>query len=375
MAWEGKSQGQICAQLKDAKRNGGRDLALLHEHMAKDDLVAYGWQPGPGRDPVPGTQEAFGELIRAWIDTGAACPSPQVNDRNNRIARWLFDRGRSTMPKLRPASRTYTSPQTPRSVGGAARPMQKRLMEGTAVGRRKSPGRSNPRNRVYSKSLKIRPTVPSIIFDVEGTLVDCAFQVTESWQRALQDFGYPFSNVALHKYSGLDTDDMLRILLPDAGSEEKDSIKDAQGRTYREIFLPTVGAFPGVQSVLTKLRRAGHRIALATTCQRDELAVYFELTGAGEFVDVVACGDDKVRGKPHPDLFRLALGRLGVRKNALAVGDTPYDAIGAGRTGIRTIGTMSGGFSLRELEDAGCYAVVGRLQQLPEYIDVRTQLG
>jgi hypothetical protein len=76
MAWEGKSIGQICEQLKDTKRNGGRDLALLQEHMAKDDIVAHGWDPGTGRDPVPGTQEIFGELIRAWIDTGAACPSP-----------------------------------------------------------------------------------------------------------------------------------------------------------------------------------------------------------------------------------------------------------------------------------------------------------
>jgi hypothetical protein len=33
MAWQGKSVGQICEQVKDRKRNGGRDLTLLHEHM------------------------------------------------------------------------------------------------------------------------------------------------------------------------------------------------------------------------------------------------------------------------------------------------------------------------------------------------------
>jgi hypothetical protein len=74
MAWEGKSVGEICAQIKDPKRNGGRDLTLLHEHLAKDDLVAWGWNPGFGRDPVPGTQAQLGELIKAWIDTGAQCP-------------------------------------------------------------------------------------------------------------------------------------------------------------------------------------------------------------------------------------------------------------------------------------------------------------
>src|SRR5256885_16658813 len=51
-----------------------RSLELLHEHLAHDDLVAWGWSPGSGRDPVPGTQEVLGELIRAWIDSGAECP-------------------------------------------------------------------------------------------------------------------------------------------------------------------------------------------------------------------------------------------------------------------------------------------------------------
>jgi hypothetical protein len=74
MAWEGKTIGEICSQLKNRDRNGGRDLAQIHQHVAKDDLVAYGWNPGTGRTPAPGTQERAGELIQAWIDSGAACP-------------------------------------------------------------------------------------------------------------------------------------------------------------------------------------------------------------------------------------------------------------------------------------------------------------
>lgn len=74
MAWESKSIGEICQQLKDPARNGGRDLAMLHEHVAKDELVGWGWRPGTGREPAPGTQELAGQLVQAWIDTGAQCP-------------------------------------------------------------------------------------------------------------------------------------------------------------------------------------------------------------------------------------------------------------------------------------------------------------
>lgn len=42
--------------------------------MAHDHLVGWGWNPGEGRAPAPGTQAQFGELIQAWIDTGAKCP-------------------------------------------------------------------------------------------------------------------------------------------------------------------------------------------------------------------------------------------------------------------------------------------------------------
>jgi hypothetical protein len=76
MAWQGLSLAQICEQVKDPARNGGRTLAQIHEHMAKDSLVGWAWHPGTNRTPAPGTQQAFGELLQAWIDTGAACPAP-----------------------------------------------------------------------------------------------------------------------------------------------------------------------------------------------------------------------------------------------------------------------------------------------------------
>lgn len=72
--WRDKSAGFICAQLKDKARNGGRDLARIHDHMARDHLVAWGWAPGEGRTAAAGTQAQFGALIKAWIDTGSACP-------------------------------------------------------------------------------------------------------------------------------------------------------------------------------------------------------------------------------------------------------------------------------------------------------------
>lgn len=76
MAWEGKTLGEICEQLKDPARNGNKDMNALLHHMAEDSLVGWGWRPGADRTPAPGTQAEFGALLRAWAAAGAHCPSP-----------------------------------------------------------------------------------------------------------------------------------------------------------------------------------------------------------------------------------------------------------------------------------------------------------
>lgn len=74
MAWVGKTIPEICAQLKDPERNGGKTMDAMHDHMANDKLVAYGWNPPAHLEPAPGSQQMLGDLFRAWVDAGAHCP-------------------------------------------------------------------------------------------------------------------------------------------------------------------------------------------------------------------------------------------------------------------------------------------------------------
>ncbi len=78
MAWIGHSPAAICEQVKDPARNGGKTLAQIVDHSAHDALVAWGWAPGSGRTPAPGTQARFGALVSAWVESGAACPREEA---------------------------------------------------------------------------------------------------------------------------------------------------------------------------------------------------------------------------------------------------------------------------------------------------------
>lgn len=75
MAWEGKTVAEICAQIKDPARIGGRKVEDLVHHIGEDTLVGWAWAPGAGRSPAPGTQKQAGALVEAWVKTGAACPA------------------------------------------------------------------------------------------------------------------------------------------------------------------------------------------------------------------------------------------------------------------------------------------------------------
>jgi hypothetical protein len=77
--WFGKSGAEICAQLKDPKRNGGRDAVGLLEHLRHDaslnGFIPRGWEPGAGRATPPGTFEDHVKDMALWGAAGQPCPN------------------------------------------------------------------------------------------------------------------------------------------------------------------------------------------------------------------------------------------------------------------------------------------------------------
>ena len=74
MVFQGLTPAQLCAQLKDPAKNGGKNLDQLLHHVSKDPLVLWGWNPGGDRTPVPIAHATFVENFEAWVDAAGACP-------------------------------------------------------------------------------------------------------------------------------------------------------------------------------------------------------------------------------------------------------------------------------------------------------------
>ncbi len=76
--WFGKSGAEICAQLRDPQRNGGRDPVALLAHLRHDEslsgFIPRAWHPGEGRATPPGTFEGHVKDMAMWAAAGQPCP-------------------------------------------------------------------------------------------------------------------------------------------------------------------------------------------------------------------------------------------------------------------------------------------------------------
>ncbi|MDY7227734.1 HAD family hydrolase [Hyalangium rubrum] len=199
--------------------------------------------------------------------------------------------------------------------------------------------------------------VQNVIFDVDGTLVDSVDEHAEAWRRAFLEFGrdVPFSHV--RSQIGKGADQLIPVFFNDEELERfgKD-LDEYRSKLFLKDFLPKVRAFPKVRELFQRLRKDGVRVALASSAKGEELKHYIQLCRIEGLFEEATSKDDAEKSKPHPDIFAAALERLG-RPDVSAtcvVGDTPYDALAAGKLSVPTVGLLCGGFPADDLRAAGC---------------------
>jgi HAD superfamily hydrolase (TIGR01509 family) len=197
----------------------------------------------------------------------------------------------------------------------------------------------------------------AVIFDVDGTLVDTVDLHARAWQDVFREFGkeVPFEDV--RRQIGKGADQLMPVFFPPAEVRRiGDKMLARRGAIYRERHLPLASPFPRVRELLERIRRDGSRIALASSARHDDFQANLDLLGIGDLVDAAVSSRDAARSKPFPDIFEAALAKLGgvAPAQAVAVGDTPYDAEAASRINLPAIGVLCGGFSEHELRAAGC---------------------
>jgi len=188
--------------------------------------------------------------------------------------------------------------------------------------------------------------IKACIFDLDGVIVDTANYHYLAWKRLANELGFDLSIDDNEKLKGVSRMHSLEIILNLGGVSLNDHDKEVLANKkngwfvdYLERMAPDE-IFPGVKSLLIKLRNRGIKIALASS-SKNAMTVVKLLHIQNEF-DVIVDGTMTVNSKPDPEIFLLAAKKLGLDpKDCIVFEDAEAGVEAALAAGMRCIGVGS----------------------------------
>jgi HAD superfamily hydrolase (TIGR01509 family) len=199
----------------------------------------------------------------------------------------------------------------------------------------------------------------AVLWDLDGTLVDSEEFHWQSWQRALEQDGVRVTREQFKATFGQRNDRILRGWLGAESSDERITrIADAKEAEYRRLAeVHGLTPLPGAAAWLVRLQEDGWKQAIASSAPRQNVEVMLRALHLERYFDAIVASEDVTRGKPDPQVFLAAAGRLSVLPaHCIVVEDAGAGIEGARRAGMRSIGvsttiTLDADVFVRSLED------------------------
>jgi len=215
----------------------------------------------------------------------------------------------------------------------------------------------------------------AILFDLDGTLVDSAPDLTAALNHTLKILQMESrSEEKVRGWIGNGVEKLLHRGLTDShnGIATGDDFWRAKNifySRYKEQSGKYSQLYPEVIETLTNLHKKGFHLACITNKDRCFTIPLLENLAISKYFDVVVCGDDLTNKKPHPEPLLYAASRLGSSpEQCLMVGDSASDVGAAIAAKMEVICVDYGyaqGINLSSLEING---MISKISQIEGYV-------
>jgi len=184
-----------------------------------------------------------------------------------------------------------------------------------------------------------------VLLDIDGTLLLSNDAHARAFVEAGESMGLTAAFVSVRRLIGKGSDKLIpEVFGFDAESEPGKKLDEAKGRIFRS-YLPSLQPTRGARELLSKLRNDGIQLVVATSAGKEDVSLLLKQAGVIDLIDQTTSSDDAESSKPEPDIIQAALRKAGEdSREALMIGDTPYDVEAALRAGVPIITVRCGGF-------------------------------
>ncbi|MGW1883917.1 HAD family hydrolase [Streptomyces sp. NPDC001970] len=180
----------------------------------------------------------------------------------------------------------------------------------------------------------------SVIFDLDGTLVDSEPNYYEAGRRVLAGYGITDFSWEHHtRFIGIGTRETLESLREEYGIDAPvEDLLASKNRHYLALARAKTEVYPEMRKFVERLDAAGVSMAVASGSSRAAIETVLEGTGLGAYLTTLVSAEEVAHGKPRPDVFLEAAHRLGAEPaDCVVVEDAPPGAAAAHAAGMRCI--------------------------------------
>lgn len=212
--------------------------------------------------------------------------------------------------------------------------------------------------------------INTIVFDLDGTLLNTLEDLKDSVNFALERQGFPLRNLSeIRSFVGNGIRLLMERAVPENIDAETFEICFKDFCDYYKIHMEDKTApYDGINDMLTNIKKAGFKTAIVTN-KADFAAQDLCKRMFGENIDFIVGSSDDRPNKPAPDGVFYALEKLDSKiENTVFVGDADTDILTAKNANLPSIGVLWGFRDREVIEEAGAEYIVESVNDLEKLL-------
>lgn len=178
-------------------------------------------------------------------------------------------------------------------------------------------------------------SIETILFDLDGTLIDTNELIQVSFEYTFKKYNYNFTHEEILSFNGPPLWDTFYQLNPDLAPEMMQTYQN-HNHAHHEAYLKI---YPHVLETVNKLKSEGFKLGIVTSKKKEGVDLGLNITGLGQYFDTIITVDDVIHPKPHPESVVKAMQDLdALPEQTIMIGDNYHDIEAGKNAGTLTAG-------------------------------------